>query len=525
MLSTVLRVLTIAVACGAVVSHASDAGREQRSDATNVASDLESWISWQREQSFARLLRNAAPGVAPFTRRVETKWVSPERMALLRAAEARGAVRIEGNEFEQIIIPRPGAVVAAPAASPPEPDYFFHWVRDSAVVMRELADLDAARAAPLPEDLQRRLADFAAFSRQLQSSDSPEGLGEVRYNADGTQDFLKWSRPQLDGPALRVLALLPLVANARSPAASAAAAEAIRSDLDYLAANWTRPSFDLWEDFCWHNYYTLAVQAGAFERGAEWASERGEAARATEYSTQRTRILAAMDAYWSEEKGYLEFAHGPAERCTPWGAGAGEKPGDNLESAVLLGALHSRRSSGPHALIDERVLATAVAIEDLFTSLYAFNRALSAEEGKLIGRNRGDQYYGGNPWVFITLGFAEFHYRLAGVLGDAGSFRVTTANREFVRRALARVGEPSSEPGLGVLAPAQMATLLRGLLLRGDDVLRTVRRLTAENSGALSEQFDLAGGTTSSRDLSWSHAAFLSATDARREAMTGRDCE
>ena len=42
--------------------------------------------------------------------------------------------------FVQIIVPKPGSVVASPvlAAYDPEPDYFFHWYRDSALVMDAL---------------------------------------------------------------------------------------------------------------------------------------------------------------------------------------------------------------------------------------------------------------------------------------------------------------------------------------------------------------------------------------------------
>jgi glucoamylase len=440
-------------------------------------------------------------------------------MALLRQAAASGIVRMDGEFFEQAIAPRPGSVVAAPASKPPEPDYFFHWVRDSALVMRELADLEAAGAAPRPQDLSRRLGDFAAFSRELQLSPSPAGLGEVRYNADGTQDLLKWSRPQFDGPALRALALMRYAGKTQSAQVADTVTAAVRADLDFIAANWPRPGFDLWEEYEGQNYYTLSVQAGALEEGARWAAESGDKARAKEFSAQRSRILDAMDAHWSAGKGYLGFLLGPK---THWDGSAREKPGDNLDSAVLLAALHSRRREGPHSLLDERVLATAVKVEDLFASLYAVNRNRSAGEGVVIGRYEGDTYYGGNPFVFITLGFAEMHYRLVPILGGGAHFQVTALNKEFLGRALLRAGsrEPL-EPGMDALAPpARKAALLRGLVLRGDDILRAVRRLAAPKGGGLSEQFDQESGVApSSHDLSWSHAAFLSATDARRDAL------
>jgi len=440
-------------------------------------------------------------------------------MALLRQAAASGIVRMDGEFFEQAIFPRPGSVVAAPASKPPEPDYFFHWVRDSALVMRELADLEAAGAAPRPRDLSRRLGDFAAFSREVQLSPSPAGLGEVRYNADGTQDFLKWSRPQFDGPALRALALMRYAAKTRGAQAADAVTAVVRADLDFIAANWTRPGFDLWEEYEGQNYYTLSVQAGALEEGARRAAESGDNVRAREFSAQRFRILDAMDAHWSAGKGYLGFLLGPK---THWDGSAREKPGDNLDSAVLLAALHSRRREGPHSLLDERVLATAVKVEDLFASLYAVNRKRSAGEGVVIGRYEGDAYYGGNPFVFITLGFAEMQYRMVTMLGGGAHFQVTALNKEFLGRAFLRAESRGPlEPGMDALTPpARKTALLRGLLLRGDDILRAVRRLAAPKRGGLSEQFDQEGGAApSSHDLSWSHAAFLSATDARRDAL------
>src|SRR5262249_14400356 len=136
-----------------------------------------------------------------------------------------------------------GSVLASPAIADwdPEPDYFFHWVRDSAIAMRSVAELmeDASTDAE-----QRRwrshFQDFVRFSlvlselkgaqflershhRQATQRDArnflrPESgiraltgdrlLGEPRFNPDGTIDILRWSRPQYDGTALRALACL-----------------------------------------------------------------------------------------------------------------------------------------------------------------------------------------------------------------------------------------------------------------------------------------------------------------------------
>src|SRR6476659_6265627 len=70
--------------------------------------------------------------------------------------------------FGQRVIPRPGSVVASPvlASYDPDPDYFFHWFRDSAVV------IDAVRLLLVDGSLSAAQAleyfrDFVQFSLSL----------------------------------------------------------------------------------------------------------------------------------------------------------------------------------------------------------------------------------------------------------------------------------------------------------------------------------------------------------------------
>src|SRR3990172_1132549 len=101
------------------------------------AADFEGWVEFQREASAERLMRNVSP---PGT--------------------------------------SPGVVVASPSKA--DPDYFFHWVRDAALVMETVRSL---RVGPAPD---ASLADFAAFSRSNQRSPALSGLGEPKYHVDGT---------------------------------------------------------------------------------------------------------------------------------------------------------------------------------------------------------------------------------------------------------------------------------------------------------------------------------------------------
>jgi glucoamylase len=108
---------------------------------------------------------------------------------------------IKISDASGAITPAPGSVIASPNVK--DPDYFFHWVRDSALVMKTIVSLYEKEKYRNPlKSLQhlKTFDDFISLTEKLQSSDSPYGLGDPRFNADGTVDKIKWARPQLDGP-------------------------------------------------------------------------------------------------------------------------------------------------------------------------------------------------------------------------------------------------------------------------------------------------------------------------------------
>jgi glucoamylase len=484
--------------------------------------ELTDWLTSQSALSIQHLLRNVSPA-APIERTVASVHIAPDRLELARREAERpdGLVRFAGGSVIQKIRPRPGSVAAAAMGKPGEPDYSFHWVRDSALVMRMLATLEAASAATEAAIYEHRLADFIRFSRLLQQSGSPEGLGEVRYNLDGSQDMLRWSRPQFDGPPLRALALMHFENLRRrepSPELTHTLDEVLQADLDYVAGNWERAGFDLWEEYRGHDFHARLVQMAALEAGARRAGARRDRERAQHYGAAAAGLRAALEQHWLADREYYGFFVGPR---VYWDGTQRTKPGDNFDAAVVLAAVHGRISEGRYSLLDDRILACAIHAEDLFASLYSINQARRAEEGVLFGRYAGDTYYGGNPMVFLTLEVAEGYYGIAERLAPRTSFAVTHLNRPFLERAWLRGGLTSR---LGVhdnaLAGAtRRRELLRGLILRGDDILRAVRRFTPA-SGELPEQFDQASGAPAScPNLSWSHAAFLTATQARAGAL------
>jgi glucoamylase len=436
--------------------------------------------------------------------------------AMLRSVSACDIVK-ERSGFGQTVTPVAGSIVASPALASydPDPDYFFHWFRDSAIV------IDAVRllyeAGHLGAAALTHFADFVRFSLSLQALDgrtlvaSPHWREKVtpdfeqylrgddlsavsgdavyadaRVNPDGTLDISRWPRPQHDGAPLRALAVLRWLrtlratlddkggrANETVSAGTLAEAERLlRIDLALTATLWREPSFDIWEEELGLHYFTLRVAAAALNEGAEWLRAAGEASRATALRTEEQAILETLDRFWLRDAGYY------GSRIMPSGVSSTKV----LDIAVILSAVHSRDGGEVHSVRDPRMHATLEKLERLFDRLYPINRARSRERGPAMGRYEGDVYYSGGAYYLSTLGAAELSFLAAAAHAPGSDER-------------------------------------RKWAARGDGFLETVRAFTPA-SGDLSEQFDQrTGEQTSAKHLAWSYAAFISCVTARRAVV------
>jgi glucoamylase len=410
-------------------------------------------------------------------------------------------VVMERPGFGQVMHARQGSIVASPVpgAYDPQPDYFFHWYRDSAIVVDALRILQEDPGAGL--DTRGRFRDFVTFSLSLGSLDgrllnresawrdraaagfqaylrtttdlaAAQGdaiAAETRVNPDGTLDISRWPRPQYDGPALRALTVLRWLRSNRLEQAVRAEAETLlRADLAVILETARRECFDIWEEESGLHYYTLRVAAAALDGGARWWADRGELAASHACDTEAADILRQLDGYWLPEQRYFR------SRVLESGTTSAKE----LDISVVLAAIHAG-GRGDHTVHDVRMQATLTQLETLFDAAYAINRARPADRAPAMGRYAGDVYFSGGAYYFSTLGAAEFYFQAA------------------------------------IQAPAAEG---RFLIQRGDMFLRTVRAYTPEN-GELSEQFDQQSGVQrSARHLAWSYAAFISCIAARRRA-------
>lgn len=432
------------------------------------------------------------------------QWIAGEYQYAARAMQksisATDIVKTRPG-FGTTIRAAKGSIIASPvlASYDPDPDYFFHWFRDSAVVIDALRLL--LEAGDVGVEAHQTFADFLGFGLSLRNLDGGDRVAdrawrskaapdfvkflrddadlagargefvvaETRVNPDGTLDISKWARPQHDGPPLRALAMLGW-ARSQSFAAPIAAqlSELLRADLAFTHQYWHVASYDIWEEDKGLHYYTLRVSAAALEQGADWLDGQRESELARSYRSEADAIVQVLDGFWLDDDGYYR------SRILEGGA----RSSKDLDIAVILSAIHSRGDGDAHTVHDPRMQATLAHLEALFDEQYPINHRRPDTLGPAMGRYDGDVYYSGGAYFFSTLGACEFCYRAALGAGDAQDW-----------------------------------------IARGDAYMATVRKYTPDG-GDLSEQFDRkTGEQTSARHLAWSYAAFISTVAARRAAL------
>jgi glucoamylase len=424
----------------------------------------------------------------------------------------------ERPAFRQRISAVRGAVVASPvlASYDPNPDYFFHWYRDSAIVIDALrllcedhlvgpeglailgdfvrfsASLDTLDGRPLVsagqwrDGIDPKFAQYLREDADLAQVHGERVRGDVRVNPDGTLDITRWGRPQHDGIAMRALTLLRWRSAAQADRAlSTDLAALLDADLTYVSRHALEPCIDIWEEEQGLHYYVLCVSAAALIDGAAWLAAGGPGssasveplqpggglapARAVGLHALGESLLKKLDGFWMDAEGYYRSRM----------LAGGKRSAKELDISVLLAVLHAGRTQGGHSPADPRVHGTLVRLASLFDAEYAINLRRPAGRGTAMGRYRGDVYYSGGAYYFSTLGAAELCYRAASAL-DAPD-----------------------------------------LTRQGDAYLSTVQAFTPA-SGELSEQFDRSTGVqTSAPQLAWSHAAFITCVHARRSAPAG----
>lgn len=418
-----------------------------------------------------------------------------------------------------------GSVMASPSRS--EPNYYFHWIRDAALVMREVW---RARERN-PSTAQLLLSEYALFSRSNQLTSNPSGrpdtlgLGEPKFNMDGSAYDAPWGRPQNDGPALRAITLMEyahfLIDRGRTDLVrdllyrgELPAETVIKADLEFVAHHWKDASFDLWEEVLGDHFYTRMAQRRAMVDGARLARRMNDSGAALFYEQQAQAISESLESFWSPSSFHILTT-------LNWAGGHTEKV-SNLDVAVILAVNQAASPGWSFSPSDPRVMSTAVRLTEAFEQAYSVNSGKRDHEGQAmnpgIGRYTEDRYNGvgtdglGNPWFLATHALAEYFLRLGAEIRSSGGVLITPESRTF----LSRFASLEFAPGQSILTrgDGRFQALVDSLALHAEAWIRRSRQHTS-SAGNQSEQFNRDNGyMQGARDLTWNYASFLSLFDS-----------
>ncbi|KAG2195786.1 hypothetical protein INT47_005763 [Mucor saturninus] len=352
-----------------------------------------------------------------------------------------------------------GFIAASLSTSGPE--YYHSWTRGLALVSYVMANdyNTTLKGDATTVDL---LKDYATYSINSQSTSTAcNCLGKPKFNADGSSFTGSW------GSILKQSGDDTYVTGTLKPG---------KSYLDYVVSTWSDGCFDVWEEANGVHFYTLMVMRKGLIQGANFATRNGDTTRASTYTNTANTLKTKIDTFWSGTYGVFK------------------KP--VMMSADNSGSL----ADGFYTPRSDKILATAVVVET-------------------IGRYPEDTYNGnrngqGNPWYLATNAYAELYYRAIKEWTLAGQVTVSSISLPFFKK----FDMAAAEGTVYKVGTAAFNTMTQNVALGADKFLSTVKNYALTN-GSMSEQYERGSGkSTRARDLTWSHAALISAARAKAGA-------
>ncbi|KAJ4254924.1 hypothetical protein NW762_009722 [Fusarium torreyae] len=405
-----------------------------------------------------------------------------------------------------------GVVIASPDTH--DPDYFYTWTRDAALVFKYVVDRFVNQ---YDAGLQKHIQEYIASQAKLQGVSNPSGslsdgsgLGEAKFHVDLSAFTDGWGRPQRDGPALRATAIITyanwLIANGYTSTASDIVWPVVRNDLNYVAQYWNQAGFDLWEEVKGSSFFTTASQYRALIEGAALAKKLGKSGDA--YTSVAPQVLCFLQTYWVSSGKYVDSNINVNDGRTGKDANSILTSIHNFDPALACDAATFQPCS-------DKALANHKAVTDSFRS-WNINKGISQGSAVAVGRYVEDVYYNGNPWYLATLAAAEQLYDAVYIWKQKGSITVSDTSLSFFKDLVSSVST-----GTYTSDSATFKSITDAVSKYADGYVSIVAKYVGTN-GALSEQFDKNDGhPLSATDLTWSYAAFLTAADRRAGIVPG----
>lgn len=380
-----------------------------------------------------------------------------------------------------------GAIIASPSRQ--HPDYYYDWVRDSAIAMGLISQWYQASH---DQSYQFQLYQYVSWVELTQKQISPHGvdvMGEPKFYVSGDVYDGAWARPQNDGPALRAMALVRFAntlldrgekkyveQHLYQSTLHSQAMGVIKKDLEYIAHHWQDANFDLWEEVYGHHFFTAMVQRRALLEGSKLAIRMSDPEAASYYQHQVQLLNQRVKQHLNHSSGLIDATFSPHPGPQKW---------HELDSAVLLAVLLTQGEDNLIDLDDIYLKNTINELHKYFKSQFPVNQ--SRQDAVLFGRYPGDTYDGyqtngqGNPWFILTATMAEYYYVAASQL--------------------------AIKQGTGQKT--------KYMAKQGEAYLRLVKQFAPKMR--MKEQINLSNGEQQGADsLTWNYTALLRAIDAEK---------
>ena len=306
-----------------------------------------------------------------------------------------------------------GCIVAS--ISKNDPPYYYHWTRDAGLVMLNLARIMLDKNSLFTDNIKIKFIEYLNFEYQCLSIKDQciSGSGEAKYCVNATPFSEPWGRPQNDGPAIRLLACLTIYKLFKKNGLESVIYNTlfginnsiIVNDILYLLDNINESCYDLWEEVKGHHFYTFMVQYHSLIEAKCYFESSFNDFDKDFYENIKNDI--------NDKIGFLDFKINSMISYDRVYSSIGDIENYNREwydTSIFLAIMHTN---------DERYINNPIFLNSFYKMVMDFVDIYPINNNNnffWMGRYKEDVYYGGNPWVLITVAFFEYIIRLRQLL-------------------------------------------------------------------------------------------------------------
>ena len=285
----------------------------------------------------------------------------------------------------------PGMIIASPSEDPP---YKFHWIRDSALVMRIFIDMYEQTK---DSRYFQSIINYIENESKIQKLDTISGLGEPKINVNCSAFNGPWGRPQNDGPALRgiiMIKLIDLFKYRYSVLNSNLIIPIIIKDLKYIIDNYDKVSFDIWEEKKGWHFYTRLVQLKFLKDCIKNYEYLNKSFDLDEVKEVYSKLLESTKHHLNGESIISSFdTDGNITKYE--------------DAANILAFSHINYDEELLKIFKiDYVLHTCKGLLEYFRNKY------NDQDINLIGRYKDDKYYNGQIWIICSLALAQVYMKI-----------------------------------------------------------------------------------------------------------------